>query len=175
MEKLTEIEKVKDLVYQGKSQKEIAEILGKSQVFIGTCISRLRKSKNFNIHFAHGRHVNKGRLELVRFFHKFNMLHGFFPKQAWVAKLWGVSRQAINQANPNKGEEIGKFVRLSGPVYISDSFNKFIQDYAELFGFSWAEALKSFTHNVDFSKINFEDLKNSMIEKTENELDQDLK
>ncbi len=100
----------------------------------------------------------KGRINLL--YHQFNKLHGFVPKASSIARFLRCSRHFISASFPNAlTENKGEFIYLKN-VKVSKEFDYFLEQYADHFGISRAEALQSYTYNVgkdlkieDFKKV----------------------
>lgn len=165
-------EKVKELALQGLTIAEISEKLNTKPSTVNILIYRLRTSASFDVQYDIGRKRSSSRQRIIDMFHRFNNLHGFFPRQTWIGDQLGISKQAVHQAKPRNDEEKDKFVKVER-VKISKEFHTFLEQYADLFGITIQEALKSFSYNIDLGHINFERLKRTMIEKAQGRTDED--
>lgn len=167
-EKINKTQQVKVLALGGAQLPEIVEKTQSSPGYVYQMLNRLRKSANFDIKLsAAGRAIDGKKQGIIDTFHRFNTVHGFFPKQQWVASLFGVVREYARQCQPPKTDKIGKFTTVKTSFILSDKFLEFVDGYGELFGLTRIEAMQSISHNLDFSDIDFKSLKEDMVKKAE--------
>ena len=157
----TKSSQAKELAIHGLKCAEIADKLESTTGSVSMMMHRLRKDPTFNLKFSNaGKPVNNLIQAMSEVYYRFHTMHGFEPKASWVAKLFNCSRQHVSKNKPSLATKVG-FTRVD-PMYLSDSCVEFMDNYAEVFGITRNEAIRSFSKNMEWSGVDFKAIRKEM-------------